>query len=164
MAEEDRAEGLELVLASGHGYKVEIFVAGLLNIGTFKYMAPECSSGDYSPKSDYYSFGVLLYEMFEGIDSTPQSFGTSSEVCFSDKTPAKIQEFIRDCLVRDPEERCNFECYSDEDYDHLLFSALYRLVVEDLGLDENELMSIERLLEQIEKDEEEILANEGEVY
>ena len=130
-------------------------------VGTLKYMAPECSSGKYSSKSDYYSFGVLLYEMFEGLDSTSQSHVTPSELRFSDKTPEKIQEFIQDCLVTDPEERCNFECFSCEDSEHPLFSQLYRIVCEHMGLDEHDLSTVNDFVESIERDEE-ILANEGE--
>ena len=127
-----------------------------VNVGTFKYMAPECSSGQYSMKSDYFSFGALLYEVFEGIESAPPSFANSSGIHFSDETPKEIQDFIRYCLVPNPDERGNFEYVTNP-----LFSSLYDLVHEHMGLDERELSTVHDFVESLERDEE-IIANDGE--
>ena len=39
------------------------------NTGTSGYMAPEVSPGHYNRKADLYSYGAILYELFEGTDS-----------------------------------------------------------------------------------------------
>lgn len=43
-----------------------------LNAGTIQYMAPENLTGDYQDfKSDIWSLGILLYELFNGIEPYP---------------------------------------------------------------------------------------------
>ena len=82
-----------------------------LNIGTHLYMAPEVSSGDYGAKADFYSFGCILYEMFEGSEAFRQRsrhFVTSNTYAFTNRTAPEMQKVIESCLSADQDYRCSF--------------------------------------------------------
>ena len=88
-------------------------------IGTPGYMAPEViSKGEYSTKSDVFSFGVLMYEMligknpFEG--KTP--FETINNILYTNPSPLhkkisiplEISHFIQSLISKNPEKRPEF--------------------------------------------------------
>ena len=80
-----------------------------VNIGTLNYMAPEIASGVYGHRADIYSFGVILYEIFEGTSA----YGPLGSPKF-EKTPPCMREFITECLYPDPDYRPTF-LSDDED-------------------------------------------------
>jgi serine/threonine protein kinase len=83
-------------------------------LGTLQYMSPEQVSGiEAGPRSDIFSFGLVLYEMmtgkraFEG--ATPASvIGAILErpaPSIADVTPIALDRVLKRCLEKDPENR-----------------------------------------------------------
>ena len=113
-----------------------------MNIGSGWYMAPEVSNGSYTHKADFFSFGVILYEIFEGFESFRVHLRggcPSSLPQFSDRTPTSMRCFIESCLCEDPDDRCS--CVYDESGS--LFIHLLPIVLSDLGLDATEQSIVE---------------------
>ncbi|MEM9594715.1 MAG: serine/threonine-protein kinase [Acidobacteriota bacterium] len=103
-------------------------------IGTCRSMAPEqAMQGVVGPRSDIFSFGVLLYEMVTGISPfegandlqtlkrlTMDPHRPAREV--RSKVPAELSELIDDLLAKDPdhrpssagEVRCRLEQLADD--------------------------------------------------
>ena len=91
-------------------------VAGVV-MGTVHYMSPEQALGrDVDGRSDIFSLGVVLYELTTG--RLPFSGGSPTETIerivnaqpvaiarFNYDVPAKLEQIIRRCLEKDPEER-----------------------------------------------------------
>jgi serine/threonine protein kinase len=84
-----------------------------------RYLAPECYSNRYFPKSDVFSFGLILYELLVGEPAFPKSL-TESQIAhillFTDEmpeipefVPLHTQELITDCWAIDPDDRPSFE-------------------------------------------------------
>src|SRR5271157_1454622 len=86
-------------------------------VGTFQYMAPEVLQGaEADARSDIFSFGCVLYEMFTGrrafegksqfsvlgaiLDQDPQHVSAVRP-----SSPARLDETVRTCLEKNPEER-----------------------------------------------------------
>ena len=86
-------------------------------LGTFQYMAPEQLEGaEADPRTDIFSFGVLLYEMatgrraFEGktktsliaaiVSSQPPPISSIAPM-----TPPALDHVVRKCLEKDPDDR-----------------------------------------------------------
>jgi len=100
-----RAEGATVSAATGAG----------LVLGTVGYMSPEQVKGDAAdPRSDIFSFGVVLYEMLSGR----RAFGgdTAAEVMNAilkddppelakPEIPPGLERVVRRCLEKRPEER-----------------------------------------------------------
>ncbi|KAH0794450.1 TKL family protein kinase [Histomonas meleagridis] len=87
-------------------------------VGSVNYIAPEVLTGDgYTKASDMYSFGLLLYEMFEGtlvfqemnIEQIQNNVGKNGKrPMFTSKTPMSIQQFIGKCWNQAPDQRPTF--------------------------------------------------------
>lgn len=81
--------------------------------GTIEYAAPEILlGGNPSPRSDLYSIGVVIYELFSGdvpffSDSTDKLIKLITEDGFIDysKIPVKYREGLKSLLVRDVDQR-----------------------------------------------------------
>ncbi len=86
-------------------------------LGTLQYMAPEQMQGEEADaRSDIFSFGCVLYEMFTGkhafeganaasliaavLTTEPPSLASTEPVL-----PAALDHLIATCLAKDPEER-----------------------------------------------------------
>src|SRR5215469_4838089 len=98
------------------GGTTPLTVAGTI-IGTFQYMAPEQIEGkEADARSDIFALGAVLYEMltgkraFEGksqisvasaiLEKEPQPIREIKPM-----TPAALDQVIRRCLAKDPDER-----------------------------------------------------------
>jgi len=81
----------------------EIFNTELTNnVGTERYMSPEqLANLDYTHKTDIYSCGILLYEMFEN-----KKYILHSKINYF-WTPKKIRLIINNMLDNNPENRNN---------------------------------------------------------
>ena len=115
-------------------------------VGTTGYMAPEVSnSTQYNDKVDLYSFGVVVYEMFEGTRAFQKSFCTENpRPCFTDKTPTPVQQLIETCVECNPDYRCSFL-----DDGISLYGQVSTLVT-DILLDERDKQLVQEYMEYIE--------------
>ena len=87
-------------------------------VGTFQYMAPEQLEGkEANARSDIWSLGCVLYEMMTGrhaFEGTSQAsliaaIINSAPVPVSQiapMSPPAVDRLVRQCLTRDPDERC----------------------------------------------------------
>ena len=92
-------------------------------VGTFQYMAPEVLQGaEADARSDIFSFGCVLYEMFTGrrafegksqfsvlgaiLDKEPERISVVRPT-----SPARLDETVRLCLAKNPEQR--YGCMHD---------------------------------------------------
>jgi serine/threonine protein kinase len=84
-----------------------------------RYLAPECYDDCFTPKSDVFSFGLILYELVTDQPSFPRGFTVyklASMVGIQDERP-EIPEFvlpstrklIMDCWTTEPDDRPSFE-------------------------------------------------------
>ncbi|HEY6214347.1 MAG TPA: protein kinase [Vicinamibacterales bacterium] len=89
--------------------------AGLI-LGTAAYMSPEQAKGRAVDKrADIWAFGVVLYEMITGrrgylaedVSETLAAVLTRDVdwTALPPDTPPRLQQLLRDCLVRDPKQR-----------------------------------------------------------
>ena len=92
-------------------------------VGTFQYMAPEVLQGaEADARSDVFSFGCVLYEMFTGrrafegksqlsvlgaiLDHEPERVSA-----IRPSSPPRMDETVRRCLAKNPEQR--YACMHD---------------------------------------------------
>ena len=131
-------------------------------VGTYGYMAPEADRGYYACVSDWYSFGVILYQVFGGDLRQLRRRYKPEEILFTENTPIRVQEFIRNLLQDDPDHRHDFLYMKDFNFldpesGFPLSECLYRLVLEDMNLTEEERQVVETYVQTIEHEEEELL-------
>ena len=86
-------------------------------VGTLQYMAPEVLQGqEADERSDIFSFGCVLYELFAGRRAFQASDSASVIASILKDQPPPMKEFaplapelldhvVRKCLAKDPEER-----------------------------------------------------------
>lgn len=83
-------------------------------LGTVAYMAPEQAQGHgVDPRSDIFSFGAMLYEMFTGQQAFSGDSKMSTLVAIIQKEPAPLtgkvprdlQKVVARCLRKDPQRR-----------------------------------------------------------
>jgi eukaryotic-like serine/threonine-protein kinase len=83
-------------------------------LGTLLYMSPEQVNGEEAdPRSDIFSFGLVLYEMLTGkraFDGKSQASVIAAILerpapSVSDLAPAALDRVLRRCLEKDPENR-----------------------------------------------------------
>ncbi|MBA3569629.1 MAG: protein kinase [Pyrinomonadaceae bacterium] len=86
-------------------------------LGTVPYMSPEQVRGEgVDARSDIFSFGALLYEMFSGRTpfAAESAAGTISAILtreppplarYATDVPTELERIVRKCLEKDPERR-----------------------------------------------------------
>lgn len=84
-------------------------------MGTFGYMSPEyVMRGQYSTKSDVFSFGVLVIEIITGLRNTGEYFNEQNEdiisIVWTHWTEGTIAEMIDDSLGRNYSEKEVLKC------------------------------------------------------
>lgn len=121
-----------------------------LQVGTYGYMAPEATHGKYSMKSDHYSFGIVLYEIFEGIISRSWFSPEQAEFSFTEKTPARMKELIESLLQPEPDDRSLILGAYEQ---NPLFAYVYDLVLNDMNLTEEEKKVVNEYVEAIKRAE-----------
>ena len=103
--------------------------------GTKSHMAPEILSGDgsHSNASDVYSYGILMFEIYGGIDAFSDTFHLNFDEMFilnnhrptfPPGTPDGYKDLAMACWSHDPKERPSFEA---------LVSSLTQLRAEEGG-------------------------------
>jgi serine/threonine-protein kinase len=108
--------------------------AGVI-LGTAAYMSPEQAKGKTADRrADIWSFGVVLFEMLSG--RRPYRGETASETlarvierepeleALPPRTPVKIRELIRRCLVKDPRQRLQAVGDVRVELEHILSGAV----------------------------------------
>ena len=86
-------------------------------IGTVPYMSPEQVQGEQvDARSDIFSFGVVLYELFGGVQpfATENAASTITSILtreppplarYAHETPPELERIVRKALAKDPEDR-----------------------------------------------------------
>jgi hypothetical protein len=81
--------------------------------GTLHYMAPEMFSGDYSPQSDLWAAGVILYELLTGALPFPQeriemlipAIVATEPLAMPDAISPALRQVVTRALKKNPEDR-----------------------------------------------------------
>src|ERR1700722_10573841 len=83
-------------------------------LGTFQYMSPEQVTGqDAGPRSDIFSFGLVLYEMLTGKRAFEGSSPASVIAAIMERptpsiatiAPPALDRLLQRCLAKDPDDR-----------------------------------------------------------
>ncbi len=71
-------------------------------IGTLPYMSPEQLHGQpVDARSDVFSFGAVLYEMFTGEKAFERKSVSETLIAIDSEEPIPLQQFIKDQLIKD---------------------------------------------------------------
>jgi predicted Ser/Thr protein kinase len=108
---EGEVKVLDFGIAKGEGF-ANVTAASVF-MGTPEYCAPERGVGEGDIRSDIYSLGVILYEMYEGHlpfqAATPLALMKQHETApappLTGEVPEALQEIIAKCLAKDPADR-----------------------------------------------------------
>ena len=81
--------------------------------GTPFYMAPEIFSGQSTPAADVFSFGILMTELYTGLQPWLFQEGRfKPNLTFFDKldkeAPTPFKKLANSCVAMEPKERPNF--------------------------------------------------------
>ena len=78
------------------------------------YAAPETNQGVYTIESDYYAFGIMIYELFAGVtpfqnnllnSNSVAAFSLISKIPFSDNFPQELRDLITGLTYNDLSNR-----------------------------------------------------------
>jgi len=84
------------------------------NIGPVRWMSPESLRQTYSPKSDVWMFGVMLWEMFareapykdkSAVEVAVMTFSTGCTLVLDPKWPEGGRSIMADCWNKEPTKR-----------------------------------------------------------
>ena len=84
----------------GLAVKTTLADRGKTQVGTFTYMAPEVLEGNASAASDIYSFGAVLYWLWE--NSEVPLFAQQEVIWSRPGLPVKLEQLISAMIMRDP--------------------------------------------------------------
>jgi superfamily I DNA/RNA helicase/serine/threonine protein kinase len=125
---------------------------------TIVYMAPESFSKVITKKSDYWSLGMILYELlfknlpFENIDTNIVIYNIlTKDIQISKEIPIKYQILLRGLFIRNPENRFYYKEVKDiiNTTDELKIKQVYEEYIKNQYLENN----IYELVSNIYQDE-----------
>ncbi|RIB13141.1 kinase-like domain-containing protein, partial [Gigaspora rosea] len=120
--------------------------------GVLPYIAPEVLYGEkYTMKSDIYSFGIIMTEVFTGFPpyhDIPHDFSLATQVCLGHRpeirceVPQSLLDLMNKCLDAEPQSRPTAKALVDtlDQFDKDLIdkkTELYKQVEEIKNLDKN---------------------------
>ena len=132
--------GLAKTLYDKHSVNADASTFSLISepgvlIGTLAYFSPEQSrSEELDERTDIFSFGVVLYEMFTGTHPFSKGNPTSTLLAISTESPPpltryvlevspELERIVRKCLEKSPERRYQSARELCVDLEHLQRSA-----------------------------------------
>ena len=104
-------------VSTGEGIASDLTATGMI-LGTVQYMAPEQLEGrEADARTDIFSFGALLYEMFTGRKAFEGSSRASVMAAILERdplpiaalqpeTPPLLTRIVDTCLAKSPDDRC----------------------------------------------------------
>ncbi|RIB02148.1 kinase-like domain-containing protein, partial [Gigaspora rosea] len=117
--------------------------------GVLPYIAPEVLFGEkYTMKSDIYSFGIIMSEVFTGYPpyhDIPHDFSLATQICLGHRpeirceVPQTLLDLMNKCLDAELQNRPTAEALEDmlEQFGYDFNGELYKQVEEIKNLDKN---------------------------